>query len=43
MSVLFGLLLLFNPLAGAIALPFALGGLAIVGGIATAIMSFKMR
>jgi uncharacterized membrane protein HdeD (DUF308 family) len=42
-SVLFGLLLLFNPLAGAIALPFVLGGLAIVGGIATTIMSFKMR
>jgi uncharacterized membrane protein HdeD (DUF308 family) len=42
-SVIFGILLIFNPLAGAIALPFLLGGLGIVGGIAAVIMSFKMR
>jgi uncharacterized membrane protein HdeD (DUF308 family) len=39
-SMIFGLLLLFNPLAGAIALPFAFGALALIGGVGTAIASF---
>jgi uncharacterized membrane protein HdeD (DUF308 family) len=42
-SVIFGLLLAFNPLAGAVALPFVFGALGIVGGIATVVMAFKMR
>jgi uncharacterized membrane protein HdeD (DUF308 family) len=42
-NALLGLVLLFNPLAGAIALPFVLGVLALVGGIGTAIASFAVR
>jgi uncharacterized membrane protein HdeD (DUF308 family) len=42
-SIIFSILLLFNPLAGAIAVPFLFGGLALVGGIATAVLSFQMR
>jgi uncharacterized membrane protein HdeD (DUF308 family) len=42
-SVLLGLVLLFNPLVGALALPWVLGFLALVGGVATAIASFFQR
>jgi uncharacterized membrane protein HdeD (DUF308 family) len=42
-SVILGLLLMFNPLAGAAALPFLCGGIGIVAGIVTAVMSFKLR
>jgi uncharacterized membrane protein HdeD (DUF308 family) len=43
LSILFGLFLMFNPLAGALALPFTLGIFGIVGGIAAIIMAFRMR
>lgn len=42
-SILIGLFLLFNPLAGALALPFALGVIALVGGVLTIIAAFQMR
>ncbi len=42
-SIVFGVLLTFNPLAGAIALPLLFGGLAIVGGISTAVLAFQRR
>jgi uncharacterized membrane protein HdeD (DUF308 family) len=38
-SLVFGLLILFNPVVGAAALPMALGLLGIIGGIATVILS----
>jgi uncharacterized membrane protein HdeD (DUF308 family) len=44
LSVIFGLLLLFNPGAGVVALPFVFGILAVIGGIAAAIASiFVLR
>ncbi len=43
LSILFGLLLLFNPIVGAVALPFVLGGVGIVGGIIAVVTSFRMR
>ncbi len=42
-NVIFGLMLVFNPVVGALTVPYILGGLGIVGGIGTAIMSFSMR
>lgn len=42
-SVLFGALLVFNPLIVAVALPLLFGGSALVGGIATAVLAFKSR
>ena len=36
------LFLIFNPLAGAIALPIVLGAFILVGGIASIFMAFRM-
>jgi uncharacterized membrane protein HdeD (DUF308 family) len=38
-----GLILVFNPLIGVIALPFVLGGFMLVGGIAAIVASFRLR
>lgn len=43
LSVLFGLLLITNALGAALTLPYILGILGIVGGIAAVIMAFRMR
>ena len=43
LNVIFGLILLFNPLLGAIAFPIVLGIFAIIGGIAMFIGSFRIR
>jgi uncharacterized membrane protein HdeD (DUF308 family) len=43
LSIIFGLILLFNPLIGALALPWVLGIFGIVGGIAAIFMAFRMR
>jgi uncharacterized membrane protein HdeD (DUF308 family) len=43
LSVLFGIVLLFNPILGAAALPWVLGIFGIVGGIAGIIAAFRMR
>jgi uncharacterized membrane protein HdeD (DUF308 family) len=42
-SVLLGLVLVFNALVGALALPFVLGVIGIVAGIGTVIASFRTR
>jgi uncharacterized membrane protein HdeD (DUF308 family) len=43
LSILFGLLLIFNPFAGALALPFVFGILALVLGGMAIFMSFRLR
>lgn len=43
LSLIFGLLLLFNQFAAAMALPVVIGIFAIVGGIVAIIAAFKMR
>ncbi len=43
LSILFGLILIFNQFAAALALPWVIGIFAIVGGIIAIIMAFKMR
>lgn len=43
LSILFGLLLLTNALGASLALPFIVGILAIVGGLAALVMAFQMR
>ena len=42
LDVVIGLFLIFNPLAGAIALPIVLGAFILVGGIASIFMAFRM-
>ena len=42
-SIIIGLWLLFNIGAATLALPWAIGLLAIVGGIAALVMAFQMR
>jgi uncharacterized membrane protein HdeD (DUF308 family) len=42
LDVIIGLFLIFNPLAGAIALPIVLGAFLLVGGIASTIMAFRL-
>jgi uncharacterized membrane protein HdeD (DUF308 family) len=42
-SIILGFLLVFNPVAGAVAVTFAAGILAIVGGLAAIIVGFRMR
>jgi uncharacterized membrane protein HdeD (DUF308 family) len=42
-SIVLGLLLAFIPMLGAVLLPLALAGLALVGGIAAIVASFKRR
>jgi uncharacterized membrane protein HdeD (DUF308 family) len=43
LSIIFGIVLFLNPLIAAAALPFVLGGLAIMGGIAAIVSSFSSR
>lgn len=43
LSILFGLLFVFNALGFSLALPFIVGILAIVGGLAALVMAFQMR
>jgi uncharacterized membrane protein HdeD (DUF308 family) len=43
LSILIGLYLAFNPLGGAIALPFVLGIFAVVGGAGSIIQAFRVR
>jgi uncharacterized membrane protein HdeD (DUF308 family) len=43
LSVIFGLILVLNPLIGLVALPFVLGGFMLVGGIVAIVVSFRMR
>jgi len=43
LSVVFGLILVLNPLIGLVALPFVLGGFMLVGGIAAIVVSFRLR
>jgi len=43
LSVLFGLLLMFNSLAGALALPLVFGVLGIVFGIVAIVMAFRVK
>ena len=42
LDVIIGLFLIFNPLAGAIALPIVLGAFILVGGIASIFMAWRM-
>jgi uncharacterized membrane protein HdeD (DUF308 family) len=42
LDVIIGLFLIFNPLAGAVALPIVLGAFILVGGIASIFMAFRM-
>lgn len=41
--IIFGLILVLNPLIGVVALPFVLGGFMLVGGIAAIVASFRLR
>ncbi len=43
LSILFGVFLMMNPLAGALSLPLILGIFGIVGGIAAIYMAFKQK
>lgn len=43
LSMLFGLLLLFNPFLGALALPWLYGVFSIIGGIVATIYAFRLR
>lgn len=41
--IIFGIIVLSNPLIGVVALPFVLGGFMLVGGIAAVVASFRLR
>jgi uncharacterized membrane protein HdeD (DUF308 family) len=43
LSIIFGIIVLLNPLIGVVALPFILGGFMLAGGIAAIVVSFRMR
>jgi uncharacterized membrane protein HdeD (DUF308 family) len=43
LSLILGVLLLFNPLVGATILPLVVGLLAVIFGVIVIIMAFKMR
>jgi uncharacterized membrane protein HdeD (DUF308 family) len=43
LSIIFGLVVILNPLIGVVALPFVLGGFMLAGGIAAVIASFNLR
>ena len=43
LTIIFGLILVLNPLIGLLALPFVLGGVMLVGGIAAIVASFRLR
>jgi uncharacterized membrane protein HdeD (DUF308 family) len=41
--IIFGIILVLNPLIGVVALPFVLGGFMLVGGIAAIVGAFRLR
>src|SRR5215216_5905785 len=41
--MILGLIVVFNPLIGVVALPFVLGGFMLVGGIGAIVASFRLR
>jgi len=41
--IVFGIIVLLNPLIGVVALPFVLGGSMLAGGIAAIVASFRLR
>ncbi len=43
LSVIFGLILLANPLIGAITLPFVLGIIGVIGGLIAIVAAFKVK
>ncbi len=43
LGIIFGIILVLNPLIGVVALPFVLGGFMLVGGIAAVVASARMR
>ena len=43
LAIIFGIILVLNPLIGLLALPFVLGGFMLVGGIAAIATSFRLR
>jgi uncharacterized membrane protein HdeD (DUF308 family) len=43
LAIIFGIILVLNPLIGVVALPFLLGGFMLAGGIAAVIASFNLR
>jgi uncharacterized membrane protein HdeD (DUF308 family) len=43
LRIVFGVILVLNPLIGVVVLPFVLGGFMLVGGIAATVVSFRMR
>jgi uncharacterized membrane protein HdeD (DUF308 family) len=43
LSIVFGLIVVLNPLIGVVALPFVLGGFMLVGGLAAIAISFRIR
>jgi uncharacterized membrane protein HdeD (DUF308 family) len=43
LSIIFGFILLANPLAGAVVLPFVAGIYGLIGGIATIVIAFKLK
>ncbi len=43
LSIIFGLLLIFNPVIAGLALPFVLGIFGIIGGILALVAAFQMR
>ena len=43
LGIIFGLILLFNPLVGAAVLPWVLGIVGIVGGIAAVVMALRIK
>ena len=43
LSIIFGIIVLSNPLIGVVALPFVLGGFMLAGGIAAIVVSFRLR
>src|SRR5215213_5747704 len=43
LTVVFGLIVVLNPLMGVVALPFVLGGFMLVGGIFAVVASLRMR
>ncbi len=43
LSIIFGLIVVLNPLIGLVALPIVLGAFMLVGGIAAIVMSFRLR
>jgi uncharacterized membrane protein HdeD (DUF308 family) len=43
LSIIFGILLLLNPLVATLVVPFVLGGLGVVGGVIAIYMAFRLK